>query len=179
MIPQKANELADSVQHLMPNILALDQSSHTTGYSVFENDKPIKIGHFDCRGTDLGPRLVQFREEIIKLINEYDIGQVVFENIQLQNNVPNNVKTYKALAEIIGVLQELLEEQKIPYEIVEPTVWKATFKIAGKGREREKKLAQDYILNTYGVKCSEDEADSACIGTHYITKKNSEYDWSF
>ena len=50
------NALAASVQ-LMANLLALDQSSHTTGYSVFKDGTHIKTSHFDCNSNDLGDRL--------------------------------------------------------------------------------------------------------------------------
>ena len=42
-------------------LLALDQASHTTGYAIFENDKPIVISHFEAQGDDLGQRLVVIR----------------------------------------------------------------------------------------------------------------------
>jgi hypothetical protein len=45
------------------------------------------------------------------------------------------------LAEVFGVILELLEEKKIKYYVVAPNVWKATFKIAGKGRAVEKKAS--------------------------------------
>lgn len=162
-------------------LLALDQSSQTTGYSIFKDGKPIVISHFDCVGNDLGDRLEQLRNNIIKLINQYQVDEVIFEDIILQNiagNKDTGIRTFKVLAEVFGVVQELLTELKIKYTVVAPTVWKATFKIAGKGRPQEKKMAQEYVLKTYGVQCTEDEADATCIGTHYIIKKNSEFDWS-
>ncbi len=162
-------------------LLALDQSSQTTGYSIFKDGKPIVISHFDCVGNDLGDRLEQLRNNIIELINQYQVDEVVFEDIILQNiagNKDTGIRTFKVLAEVFGVVQELLTELKIKYTVVAPIVWKATFKIAGKGRPQEKKMAQEYVLKTYGVQCTEDEADATCIGTHYIIKKNSEFDWS-
>ena len=82
------------------------------------------------------------------------------------------------LAEVFGVIQETLQEIGMDYYIIPPNVWKATLKIAGRGREAEKKLAQKYIAETYGLKCTEDEADAACLGTHVIKKENSEFDWA-
>jgi Holliday junction resolvasome RuvABC endonuclease subunit len=82
------------------------------------------------------------------------------------------------LAEVFGVILELLQERKMTYYVVAPNVWKATFKIAGRGREAEKKLAQKYVLDEYGMKCTQDEADAACIGIH-ITKTEAEsFDWA-
>ena len=60
---------------LMVNLLALDQASTTTGYSIFKDGKPIVISHFTAKGTDLGSRLEQLRNKIIELINEYEIDE--------------------------------------------------------------------------------------------------------
>jgi hypothetical protein len=82
------------------------------------------------------------------------------------------------LAEVFGVIQETLQEIGMDYYIIPPIVWKSTVKIAGKGRETEKRLAQKYIVDNYGVSCTEDEADAACIGVHVIQKENSSFDWA-
>ena len=159
-------------------LLALDQASHVTGYAIFENDKPIVVSHFNAKGKDIADRLVSIRQTVLKLIKDYNIDTVAFEDIQLQNNVVQNVKTFKMLAEVFGVIQETLQEIGIDYYIIPPVVWKSTVGIAGKGREKEKPLAQQYIVNTYGIHCTEDEADAACLGTHVIKRQNSEFDWS-
>lgn len=160
------------------NLLALDQASHTTGYAVFVDNKPIVISHFNAKGKDIGNRLVSIRQNILNLIKEYDIDTVAFEDIQLQNNVVQNVKTFKMLAEVYGVIEETLKEIEIDYYIVPPTVWKATVKIAGKGREKEKLLAQKYVAETYNMQCTEDEADAACLGTHVIKLESSSFNWA-
>ena len=130
-------------------ILSLDQASYTTGYTVFDNRKIIKVSHLDWVADDLADRWVQFREKITNLVNDYEIDEVVCEDIQLQdkNGKEVGIKTFKILAEVLGVLCELLQELDMDYTIVPPIVWKATFKIAGKGRTEEKKLAQKYVLN--------------------------------
>ena len=88
------------------------------------------------------------------------------------------IKTFKILAEVFGVVHELMTELDMDYTIVPPIVWKATFKIAGKGRSVEKKLAQKYVLTTYGIECTEDEAAATCIGAHIIKKQGSEFNWA-
>jgi Holliday junction resolvasome RuvABC endonuclease subunit len=128
----------------MSNLLALDQSSHTTGYTVLRNGTIIAVDHFECIGSDLGDRLVQLRKNIEALIEKYNIDEVVFEDIQLQDvngNKETGIKTFKILAEAFGVVEELLTEKKIEHSAVLPIKWKAHFKIAGKGRAQEKKLA--------------------------------------
>ena len=171
----------EALEVQMSNLLALDQSSHITGYAIFKNNKPIVINHFSAKGNDLGERLEYIRNKVISLIEEYEIDEVAFEDIQLQDingSKELGIKTFKMLAEVFGVLHELMEELKIKYTIVPPNTWKATFKIAGKGRSVEKKASQKYVLDTYGIKCAEDEADATCIGAHIIQKQESEFDWS-
>lgn len=162
-------------------LLALDQASHTTGYAVFENNKPIVISHFEADGEDLGERLVDIRNKIKYLIDKYDIEMVAFEDIQLQDvkgSKEVGIKTFKMLAEVYGVVHELVNELGLDYYTIPPIVWKATFKIAGKGRTAEKKMAQEWVNNNYNIKCTEDEADAVCLGTHVIKKENSDYDWA-
>ena len=159
-------------------LLALDQASHTTGYAIYEDGKPVVISHFNAKGKDIAERLVSIRQTILKLIADNDIDTVAFEDIQLQNNVVQNVKTFKMLAEVFGVVQETLQEIGIDYYIVPPVVWKSTVGIAGKGRDREKPLAQKWIADNYGFKCTEDEADAACLGAHIIKNEKESFDWA-
>ena len=173
----------------MSKLLALDQA-HTTGYTILDGNKIVKVGHFECRGADLGDRLVQLRENISKLIKDYDIDEVVFEDIQLQDvngNKETGIKTFKILAEVLGVLCELLQVYGVVYEYlteigiknssVLPIKWKAHFKIAGKGRAQEKMMSKAYVKKTYGINCTEDEADSLCIAMWYRQNTNI-FDWS-
>lgn len=163
----------------MAKLLALDQSSQVTGYTVLDNGKIIVVSHFECTG-DLGDRLVKFRKKIINLIEEYDIDEVVFEDIQLQDvngNKETGIKTFKVLAEVFGIMHELCSEIKMPYTAVLPIKWKAHFKIAGKGRAQEKKMSQAYALKTCGINCTEDEADSLCIALYHFEQTNC-FDWS-
>lgn len=63
-------------------ILALDQSSHINGYAIFQNNKLLKYGKFSLNDNDIGKRLVNFRRQIIELIENYRPDMVIFEDIQ-------------------------------------------------------------------------------------------------
>lgn len=158
-------------------ILALDQASRTSGYAVFCDDQLIDSGKFTYEDADLAERLVKIRKKVETLIDYFHIEKIILEDIQLQNNVGSNVVTYKALAEVIGVLTELAAEKKLPYELVPSTVWKSTLQIKGRTRPEQKKNAQQYVLNTYGKKVTQDESDAICIGAHYTKKNMSTFSW--
>jgi hypothetical protein len=56
------------------------------------------------------------------------------EDIQLQENRINNVSTFKILAQVLGVIQELLVELDIPQSVVTSSSWKSTLGIKGRTR---------------------------------------------
>ena len=101
----------------MANLLALDQASQTTGYAIFKDGKLLTYGKFSF-DDDIAERLVKIRKKVLALIEEYDINEVAFEDIQMQGNVANNVQTFKVLSEVYGVILETLEEIKVKYYIV-------------------------------------------------------------
>ena len=48
----------------MSRLLALDQSSHITGYAVFEDAKLVQYGKFSVDDDDVGERLVKIRNKV-------------------------------------------------------------------------------------------------------------------
>ena len=162
-------------------LLALDQASRITGFAVFEDENLITYGKIVTEDVDVGTRLMKIRNSIQKLIKDYEIDEVIMEDIQLQNNVQNNVQTFKTLAEVFGVIYELLTEMNIKNSAVLASSWKSTLGIKGRTRPEQKKNAQEYVINTYGKKPTQDECDAICIGCHRIKniKQTEDYDWSF
>lgn len=47
---------------VMANILSLDQASHISGYTIWSDGKPIKVSHFNAKGTTLAERLVSIKQ---------------------------------------------------------------------------------------------------------------------
>lgn len=158
-------------------LLALDQSSRITGWAVFNGNELVDSGIFTATG-DMGQRLVFIKSTVLNLIEKYGIDEVIFEDIQVQGNVTNNIQTFKILAEVFGVLWETFEEMGIKNSAVLSSVWKSTLGIKGLNRQEQKKNAQTFVLETYNKKVSQDESDAICIGAHKIKKNNSSFDWS-
>lgn len=152
----------------MSRLLALDQASKVTGWAIFEDGKLEKYGKISLDDPNIDTRLVQLRQNIWALIESENIDEVVFEDIQQQNNVANNVQTFKILAEVYGVISELLQELHIPHSTVLAASWKSTLSIKGRSRAEQKKNAQLYVEQNYSVHVIQDIADAICIGTHHI-----------
>ena len=173
-------------------LLALDQSTQTTGYALFENDKLIKSGCYNPSGDYL-ERIVRLREWVKGIIEEHieknNIIEIAIEDIQLQEFEPNSGKrvardfgvvTFKKLAYVQGALLSLFELMKINYQVIPSNTWKSYCKIAGRRRDEQKKNAQEFIQNTYAKKVTQDEADAICIGhcALQLNKAQAGFDWS-
>ena len=156
----------------MSNVLALDQSSRITGWSVFKDGKLEAYGKFNYESYPIEERLYKIRQKVQELIIDNKIDEVIMEDIQMQNNVVNNVQTFKVLAEVFGVISELCVEMHKPQYAVLASSWKHTLGIKGKDRAAQKRNAQEWVVNTYGVKPTQDIVDSICIGVHFL--KNGE-----
>lgn len=154
----------------MGRLLALDQASKVTGWAIFEDGELKSYGKISLDDPNTDIRLVQLRQSIQTLVADYNIDEVIFEDIQQQNNVANNVQTFKVLAEVYGVVSELLQEIQIPHSTVLAASWKSTLGIKGRTRAEQKKNAQLYVEQNYGIHVIQDIADAVCIGTHHIKK---------
>ena len=158
----------------MNNILALDQASRTSGFAVFQGDQLIASGTFTYDDDDFSLRLVKIRNKVDSLIEQYNINEILLEDIQLQGQT-NNVTTYKILAEVLGVLEELARERKIPHSIIHSSTWKSELDIKGRDRATQKRNAQAFVATVYNKKVTQDEADSICIGSAYIRSNKSAF----
>ena len=153
--------------------LALDQSSRVTGYAVYDNAQLITYGHFDLTNPDIGKRLIKFKEKINELIQQHEIEEIAYEDITLQHGA---VTTYKALAFVIGVLNELIAEKKLKQQCILPPSWRHTCGIKGRVRKEQKANTIEYVNNKYNISATEDECDAICIGEHAVKQKD--FDWS-
>jgi len=147
----------------MRHILALDQSTAVTGFAIFSNNNLKKSGYYKPSG-DLFTRINQTKNYIKELIEDNDINFVFIEDIQYQKNQ----KTYKILANLQGVIINLLVELNISFEIISPSRWKSWNGIKGRKRAEQKKNTQEKCKEMLGREAIEDEADAICIGLYAL-----------
>ena len=158
-------------------ILALDQSSRVSGWAIFDGDKLEQYGKIDVSNYyELGERLHQIRKKVKKLIEDNKIDKVILEDIYMDGQRVNNVQTFKALAEVFGVLYELCIDINVPVEAVLAGTWKSTLGIKGKTRPEQKRAAQAWVKGAYNLSATQDEIDSICIGAYWLKTKTNDWD---
>lgn len=178
---QLVSALEDSEVPIMTRLLALDQASRISGWSIFIDGNLKDWGHLTTEQEDIGERLVAIRTFILQKVEEWDIDTIAFEDIQLQANKGNNVHTFKVLANVYGIVLETAVEYNKIYLVVPSVTWKSYLNIKGRSRPEQKRNAKAYVENNLKVKVTQDEADSICIGLYACgkgLKAREGHDWS-
>lgn len=166
----------------MQRSIGLDQATHTTGYSIFDNGKLVYAGVFEAGANDEIERDIEIKNWLIQLIQNWKPDIIGIEGIQLQqlNNKNVGVTTYQTLARLQGILMATCVEQKTEYVIVPPATWRAHCGVKGRSRTDKKRSMQIKIKDWFDVTVSDDIADAIGIGK-YISdnhkKKVEIFNW--
>jgi Holliday junction resolvasome RuvABC endonuclease subunit len=144
---------------------AIDQSSNVSGYSVWQNKELIEWGKVQFEGEFVF-RVIELKKWIFNKIEEFDEDEVevIIEEIQEQANA----QTFKKLAMLQGAILVALTEAEIKYHLVYAAQWKSFVNIKSNNRTEQKRDAQKYVLEKYGKKVTQDEADAICMGEYIV-----------
>lgn len=147
----------------MPKVLAFDQSTKISAYSVFISGKYVEGGVIDLHKIkDTSERIRAMGVELGNTIERYSPDKVVIEEVAQQSNP----LTLKLLARIQGVVIGFCAAHNIDTYIIEPSKWRSTLKFkqgSGVKREELKGQAMQYVKDTYDLELSEDSCESICI----------------
>lgn len=153
-------------------ILAFDQGSSISGWSVIQDGQLIDFGVIDLhKEKNIEPRMQHMAQEIKNKISEIAPDKIVFEDVALQDSP----KVVIWLGRLQGYLQMLCWESNIPYSIYLPTSWRKVVGISStkpnedgkKVRKKRKELKEDackIIFDKYKLSVSDDIADAILIG---------------
>lgn len=147
----------------MQKILAFDQSTKVSAYSLFVDGEYVDVGVIDLhKMKDTPERVRAMGVELCKTIEKYQPDSVVMEEVAQQSNA----LTLKLLARIQGIIIGFCAAHNIDTYIVEPSKWRSILKFKqGSGVKREDLKAQGikHIKDNYGLDLSEDECEAICI----------------
>lgn len=162
--------------------IGLDQATHITGYSIFDNGKLVYANTFEAAADDEIERDIEIKNWLIQLIQNWKPDIIGIEGIQLQqfNNKTVGVTTYQTLARLQGILMATCCEQKMEYVIVPPATWRSHCEVKGRTRSDRKRSMQNKVKEWFDITVSDDMADAIGIGK-YINdnhkKKVEVFNW--
>ena len=145
-------------------ILAFDQSTRVSGWSVFDDEEYVNSGVIDLsKIKDTTERTNQMGLAIGTLIADVKPDMVVIEETQCQSNVD----TVKKLSRIQGMAMGFAAALGITVHILEPSKWRATLHF-NQGpkvkREELKRQSVDYVIRNFGLYgLSIDQNEEICI----------------
>ena len=158
----------------MSNILALDMSTHRTGWATIIGDE-YKYGAIASSSKDVEKRIGIMRDAIIKLIEEYKIDTIIIEEVRSDGT---NNRTGKVLNWLQGCVIVAVYEynKKIKVETIETSSWRRVLGIQKYGVRRDEYKIKDvdFVNKNYNLDLKyqqDDEADAICILTAYMKDK--------
>ena len=166
-----SNEIIPKKKSIQRSI-GLDQATHITGYSIFDDKQLVYAGTFESCAEDEISRDIEIKNWLIQLIQNWKPDIVAMEGIQLQqfNNKIIGVTTYQTLARLQGILMAACCELKIDYIIVPPATWRAHCAVKGRTRADRKRSMQMKVKEWFDITVSDDVADAIGIGKYTSDK---------
>lgn len=141
-------------------ILGIDGATKTTGWAIIEDNILLTSGIKEEKNECPIHRIAKMRQWLVSMIEVYDIDVVVIEDVY----VSFNKQTAIMLAKLLGVLENAsyitLGVKPI---VMAAATWKSHCGIKGGSRFQQKKNAQKFVKEKYGVVASQDRADAICI----------------
>ena len=160
-------------------VLALDQATHKSGWSIFDGNKLLKYGIYEAIGEEEVQRFHQIKEWLISMIDNWKPDIIGLEGIQYQQDI--GITTFQTLARLQGILIEVCYELQIPLQICHSQTWKSYCGVKGKSRSDQKKSMQNLVKKWFDISIEEDAADAIGIGKYLAEshlKRTEIVEWS-
>lgn len=154
-------------------MIALDTSSTTTGYAIYENAVLKRHDVIDLSRAKCEPyiRVKNMKIRLITLLKQEKPDIIVVET----NWKKQNIKVVQTLSEIMGVVEGYALTNNVDYVRLAPSKWRSLIQTSYPKNRKELKIwAVDTTKNIYpNIKIkTDDEADAILIGQALI----NEYD---
>ena len=153
-------------------VLALDQATHISGFSIFDGDKLVKYGLYEVELDNEIARDHAVKIWMVNMIHNWQPDLVAIEGIQYQKEV--GVTTFETLARLQGILMETCYELGVKYEICPTNTWRKYNKVKGRTRNDKKQSARQIVKDKYDITVTNDCADAILIGCYAADKYKSQ-----
>lgn len=154
-------------------LLALDLSTKSSGYAVYQNNELIAHGYITATDSNLFNRINKMTEEIEKIVTIYKPTTAIIEDV-IPDDVRHNQTVYKALVYLQGFIASKLSMSKIAFRFFTASEWRKICGIqTGRGIKRETLKTKDveFVKKQFGIEVNDDEADAICIGYAALNSK--------
>lgn len=163
-------------------ILALDASTKSTGWAIFEDTRLQTYGCVTASSVDLVKRIYKIIDNLKIILTQNKIDKIILEEVRPEETGIQNLKTHKALMYLQAAIVFLVHDNfpTIEIEYVYPSEWRSKCGIkTGRGIRRELLKEKDilFVYETYNIKVNDDTADAIGIGHAYVNQLDNEINW--
>lgn len=155
-------------------ILALDQATHNTGWSVFDGKTLVKYGIFSTEKREEIERFTDVRQWLISMIENWKPDIIGIEGIQYQSQA--GVTTFQTLARLQGILMQTVHECGLRYVISPTNTWRAHCKVKGRTRNDKKSSMKKLIKEWFDISVGDDIADAIGIGKYLADTEGKKFE---
>lgn len=157
-------------------LIALDESTKSTGYAVFKDEKLIDKGAFQEEDKNVLKRVNNILGKIDDLIDYYEPDNIVIENVQ----ITLSAATAKSLMGLQFAIELLCYRKGINCTSIRTPHWRKVLGLSNSpkiNREEKKQQTINYVKERYQIdEKIDDITDAICIGEcflkeHYFFKK--------
>ena len=155
-------------------VLALDLSTKSTGWAVFENKKLIDSGCVTASSTNVLNRISKITDELRIIYDRYLPDDIIVEEV-LPEDVRHNQQVFKALMYMQAAVALEFNKSGKKLNFYVSSEWRKKCGIrTGRGITRDMVKAADikFVKDNYNIDANDDVCDAICIGhayTHSIT----------
>ena len=150
-------------------VLALDQATHTTGWSIFDGSTLVRYGTFNTEVKDETIRINTMKNWMLSMISNWNPDCVAIEGIQFQDESSGqkvSVTVFQGLARLQGVLMDACYSVKTDFVICPTNTWRNHCGVKGRYRADKKRSMQLIAKKEYDITVTDDEADAIGIGKY-------------
>ena len=151
-------------------LIAFDQSTTATGWSVMEMDtaKIVAYGVIRPIGTT-NERIRITVKKCMALCIKFETSFVFIEGIQIQRNP----KVFEILAKLSGTLEICLEEKGYFVNIVSSAEWRKRVGIKNRKRALVKQDAINLVKEVYKIEPTEDECEAILFARAFSAEEGN------
>ena len=158
-------------------IISLDQSSHKTGFAIYDDTELITYGVYEASGNNLLQRIQNICDWLDSMIYSWKPDRIGLEETLYNRNFSQgsvgtqNHDVFRILTQTMGAIMITVLRAHCDLDIVKIAVWRHYCGIKGRTRADQKRSAQLLVKKWHNADVSDDEADAICIGK-YLADKN-------
>lgn len=174
----KISDISASRKTEEKRVLALDQASYDTGWSVYDGTTLVAYGLFQTHKKESILRVLEVCDWLASMIYNWKPDFVGIEDIQYNPKGEiggvGNHNTFKLLGQLMGALMLTIIRAKKDSDNVNNKVWKSHCGVKGRTRMQQKASAQGLVKKWYDITVPEDVSDAICIGRYFAETRASQ-----